>query len=124
MSEIELNTDAMRVTWPLAQLPGHASHLDSSGNIRPYANVSLIFEFRYFGMCIDFQPSSICFPDVQCGMPARIPNGGYKMVNDTRHYLSMTSYTCNDGYQLIGRGDLICDIDGRWNGPPPRCERK
>ncbi|KZS21487.1 Uncharacterized protein APZ42_011414 [Daphnia magna] len=59
---------------------------------------------------------------VQCGMPARIPNGGYKMVNDTRHYLSMTSYTCNDGYQLIGRGDLICDIDGRWNGPPPRCE--
>ncbi|XP_046451387.1 uncharacterized protein LOC124199567 isoform X1 [Daphnia pulex] len=59
---------------------------------------------------------------VQCGMPARIPNGGYLLVNDTRHYLSMTSYSCNDGYQLIGRGDLVCDIDGRWNGPPPRCE--
>ncbi|EFX75426.1 hypothetical protein DAPPUDRAFT_306810 [Daphnia pulex] len=59
---------------------------------------------------------------VQCGMPARIPNGGYLLVNDTRHYLSMTSYSCNDGYQIIGRGDLVCDIDGRWNGPPPRCE--
>ena len=62
--------------------------------------------------------------DVQCGLPARITNGGYKLVNSTRHYLSTVSYSCAEGFQLIGRGDLICDIDGRWNGPPPRCERQ
>jgi hypothetical protein len=74
--------------------------------------------------CGEISLINVSSTDVQCGMPARIPNGGYKLVNDTRHYLSMTSYSCNDGYQLIGRGDLVCDIDGRWNGPPPRCERK
>jgi len=45
------------------------------------------------------------------------------LVNDSREYLTIVSYSCKDGYQLIGRSDLICDIDGRWNGPPPRCER-
>ena len=23
---------------------------------------------------------------------------------------------------MVGRSELICDVDGRWNGPPPRCE--
>lgn len=25
---------------------------------------------------------------------------------------------------MIGRAMLTCDIDERWNGPPPKCERK
>lgn len=25
---------------------------------------------------------------------------------------------------MVGRAQLACDIDERWNGPPPRCERK
>lgn len=25
---------------------------------------------------------------------------------------------------MAGRAMLTCDIDERWNGPPPRCERK
>lgn len=25
---------------------------------------------------------------------------------------------------MIGRAQLACDIDERWNGPPPRCDRK
>lgn len=36
--------------------------------------------------------------------------------------MSTLSYQCNDGYVLVGRGNLICDSDGLWNGPPPRCE--
>lgn len=23
---------------------------------------------------------------------------------------------------MVGRNDLMCDLDQRWNGPPPRCE--
>lgn len=23
---------------------------------------------------------------------------------------------------MVGRGQLTCDVDERWNGPPPRCE--
>lgn len=33
-------------------------------------------------------------------------------------------YTCNVGYQLQGRAELTCDLDERWDGPPPKCVRK
>lgn len=33
-------------------------------------------------------------------------------------------YSCNKGYEMIGRAYLACDLDERWNGPPPRCERE
>lgn len=64
------------------------------------------------------------FPDLECGLPAPIQNGGYYFVNETRHYLSIVRYECKPGYTLVGRAELVCDIDERWNGPPPRCERK
>ncbi|XP_023228070.1 uncharacterized protein LOC111628502 [Centruroides sculpturatus] len=59
---------------------------------------------------------------LECGLPAKIPNGQYTLVNGTRHYLSSVQYACQDGYVLVGRGNLICDVDEKWNGPPPRCE--
>ncbi|XP_076364802.1 sushi, von Willebrand factor type A, EGF and pentraxin domain-containing protein 1-like isoform X2 [Tachypleus tridentatus] len=59
---------------------------------------------------------------LECGPPATIPNGGYELVNDTRDYLSGVQYFCDKGFILIGRSFLVCDVDERWNGPPPRCE--
>ncbi|CAG2116907.1 unnamed protein product, partial [Medioppia subpectinata] len=44
------------------------------------------------------------------------------MSNNTRSYLSSVNYSCKEGYVLVGRGLLTCDVDERWNGPPPRCE--
>ncbi|XP_066975553.1 uncharacterized protein [Macrobrachium rosenbergii] len=59
---------------------------------------------------------------LECGLPAPIRNGQYTLVNETLHYLSMVRYECEPGHTIIGRSELICDIDERWNGPPPRCE--
>ncbi|CAG9771055.1 unnamed protein product [Ceutorhynchus assimilis] len=59
---------------------------------------------------------------IQCGYPADIPNGEYTLVNDSVGYLSRVVYSCFEGYEMIGRAQLSCDIDERWNGPPPRCE--
>ncbi|XP_076318875.1 uncharacterized protein LOC143229897 [Tachypleus tridentatus] len=59
---------------------------------------------------------------LQCGPPATISNGGYELVNGTRNYLSGVQYFCNKGYVLVGPAFLVCDVDERWNGPPPRCE--
>ncbi|XP_050300518.1 uncharacterized protein LOC126739043 [Anthonomus grandis grandis] len=59
---------------------------------------------------------------IQCGYPADIPNGEYSLVNDSVGYLSRVVYSCFEGYEMIGRAQLACDIDERWNGPPPRCE--
>ncbi|XP_072160988.1 CUB and sushi domain-containing protein 1 isoform X2 [Bemisia tabaci] len=59
---------------------------------------------------------------VHCGYPADIPNGGYNLLNGTVGYLSQVMYYCNEGYKITGRALLTCDIDERWDGPPPRCQ--
>lgn len=60
--------------------------------------------------------------DIECGLPASIPHGSYALINGTVGYLSTVMYRCNDGFEMLGRALLTCDIDERWNGPPPRCE--
>ncbi|XP_063240825.1 sushi, von Willebrand factor type A, EGF and pentraxin domain-containing protein 1 isoform X2 [Bacillus rossius redtenbacheri] len=59
---------------------------------------------------------------IECGFPAEIPNGFYQLVNGTVGYLSQVVYSCEEGYEMTGRAQLMCDIDERWNGPPPRCQ--
>ncbi|KAG8188357.1 hypothetical protein JTE90_022557 [Oedothorax gibbosus] len=59
---------------------------------------------------------------LECGAPASIPQGSYVLLNGTRHYLSTVQYTCDEGHVLVGRGSLVCDVDEKWNGPPPRCD--
>lgn len=60
--------------------------------------------------------------DIECGLPASIPHGTYDLINGTVGYLSTVMYRCSDGFEMLGRALLTCDIDERWNGPPPRCE--
>jgi len=64
------------------------------------------------------------FKDIECGLPASIPHGTYDLVNSSVGYLSTVIYKCSEGYEMSGRAMLTCDIDERWNGPPPRCEGK
>lgn len=59
---------------------------------------------------------------IHCGLPAEISNGRYHLLNGTIGYLSQVVYSCTPGFKLIGKADLMCDVDERWNGPPPRCE--
>jgi len=62
------------------------------------------------------------FIDLECGLPAQVPNGQYTLINGTRGYQSTVRYECEEGHVMVGRNDLMCDIDQKWNGPPPRCE--
>ena len=59
---------------------------------------------------------------MECGIPADIPNGRFIFVNGTRRFKSFVQYDCEPGYVAVGRTDLMCDVDERWNGPPPRCD--
>lgn len=58
---------------------------------------------------------------IQCGYPAEISNGIYKLINNTVNYLSQVQYSCAEGFKMNGRDRLICDLDERWDGPPPKC---
>nr|XP_049694571.1 uncharacterized protein LOC110382350 isoform X3 [Helicoverpa armigera]XP_049694575.1 uncharacterized protein LOC110382350 isoform X3 [Helicoverpa armigera] len=59
---------------------------------------------------------------IECGFPAEIPHGSYQLMNSSVSYLSHVQYSCEAGYEMVGRSRLVCDIDERWNGPPPRCD--
>ncbi|RVE42685.1 hypothetical protein evm_012652 [Chilo suppressalis] len=71
------------------------------------------------GFYDEFPP--VC-KSIVCGNPAEIPHGSYKLLNGSVSYLSHVEYSCGKGYEMVGRSRLVCDIDERWNGPPPRCE--
>ena len=34
------------------------------------------------------------------------------------------SYSCNDGFELIGSMSVTCTSDGTWSDEPPMCRRK
>lgn len=59
---------------------------------------------------------------IECGYPAEIHHGSYALMNGSVSYLSHVQYSCEAGYEMAGRSRLVCDIDERWNGPPPRCD--
>lgn len=37
---------------------------------------------------------------------------------------STATYTCNDGYLLIGITTRVCQTDGTWTGQQPSCQSK
>ncbi|CAK1553966.1 unnamed protein product [Leptosia nina] len=59
---------------------------------------------------------------IDCGFPAAVAHGSYDLINKSVSYLSQVQYVCEPGYEMVGRSRLVCDIDQRWNGPPPRCD--
>ncbi|XP_055934683.1 uncharacterized protein LOC129964041 [Argiope bruennichi] len=71
------------------------------------------------GFYSDFAPKCSY---LECGFPANIPNGGYSLVNGTKHFQSIVQYFCMDSYILVGQAELMCDADRKWDGPPPRCD--
>ena len=66
-------------------------------------------------------------------MPAEVEHSKMTFVNATspsnseglsnpRGFKSFVRYECAPGYVAVGRSLLMCDVDERWNGPPPKCE--
>lgn len=88
----------------------------SSGSLLSGPNIRTCLSSGFFS---DFPPKC---KYLECGSPASISNGQYSLVNNTRGYMSGVEYSCKEGYVVVGRSNLVCDTDERWNGPPPRCE--
>lgn len=67
-------------------------------------------------MCI------LYFAEVTCGDPGT-PVNGQRVLEDTTFDATVT-YSCNDGYVLVGEQERQCGSDGKWSGPLPRCDRE
>ncbi|XP_037545698.1 beta-2-glycoprotein 1 [Nematolebias whitei] len=59
-----------------------------------------------------------CIPK-QCPYPDLITNGE-SFYEDTV-YQSGINYTCNEGYILTGPRSAVCQANGTWSTPPPKC---
>ena len=78
-------------------------------------------------MCFDFicQPkgsiSKICLMSLaaDCGSLANPPNGEVKMSGTT--FNSTITFSCNDGYHLVGETTRTCQANGSWSGNESTC---
>jgi CUB/sushi domain-containing protein len=56
-----------------------------------------------------------------CHAAPVILNG--KRSSSNYHAGAVITYTCNDGYKLVGKSKLTCQSDQKWSDPAPRCIR-
>jgi len=52
---------------------------------------------------------------VDCGNHDNISDGNITYNDDSTTYQSTATYWCNDGYELIGSSEVVCNASGLWN---------
>ena len=57
---------------------------------------------------------------VDCGGLADPANG--EVVTSGTAFSSRATYSCNDGYNLVGDATRTCQASGSWSGTDPLCE--
>ncbi|KAE8279214.1 Sushi, von Willebrand factor type A, EGF and pentraxin domain-containing protein 1 [Larimichthys crocea] len=55
-----------------------------------------------------------------CGKPSPIPNG--RVSGSEFGFNSKVKYDCDEGYTLNGEATRVCQSDGLWDKPAPRCD--
>ncbi|NXK25121.1 DAF1 protein, partial [Arenaria interpres] len=61
--------------------------------------------------------------EVMCPRPPNIANGLHRGPSlDKFPRGSTVSYSCRDGYELVGNVSISCAQSGLWSQPLPRCE--
>ncbi|OCT85434.1 E-selectin [Xenopus laevis] len=58
---------------------------------------------------------------VQCE-PLKHPENGFVKCPENSEYNSTCSFTCAEGYNLVGLSEVQCLASGEWMSPPPICE--
>lgn len=51
------------------------------------------------------------------------PANGQVLLSGTT-FGSVATYTCNNGYSLVGSSTRSCQSNGQWSGDAPSCSRK
>jgi len=74
----------------------------------------------------------LCLCDGACGMSCirpekecpELPDPPHGQVHLTgRHFNDRAVYTCDDGYQIVGLEQVICNSNGQWSGAQPSCKQ-
>ena len=58
---------------------------------------------------------------LSCGDLA-VPDSGQFVLSNGTYIGSIATYSCNEGYSLVGFEVRICQADRTWSGLAPTCE--
>ena len=83
-----------------------------------YFNESAHIKMIKLLICILYVCS--CTLGIQCEELFNITNG--KLSSNGRGYGSTTSFSCDEGYRLVGINASTCDDSGFWSPAPPICQ--
>ena len=62
----------------------------------------------------------VCKP-ISCGRPENIEHGRFRGRDFTLNHV--VTYSCNEGYRLVGSKDRTCRETGKWQNEPPTCTK-
>lgn len=65
--------------------------------------------------------SYVCYVALRCESLKPLLNGQYELSPFNTFGAKLT-YTCNDGFTLIGLAERVCQGDGYWSGEAPVCK--
>uniref|UniRef100_A0A8C2TT75 Sushi domain-containing protein n=1 Tax=Coturnix japonica TaxID=93934 RepID=A0A8C2TT75_COTJA len=70
-----------------------------------------------------WDPPVLSCEQVTCPQPPNIANGLHSGRSSARFPHGTTvSYSCKDGFELVGNVSINCSAVGRWSRPLPRCQ--
>ena len=58
----------------------------------------------------------------RCGKPEDIDHG--QRSGNVYIFPNRVTYSCYEGYELVGRSYRVCQASGNWSGSVPMCRRK
>lgn len=71
-------------------------------------------------LCDDICGLSCVHPSKECPELPDPPHGQVQLTG--RQFNDLAVYTCDDGYQIIGLDQVICNSDGVWSDGQPSCK--
>jgi hypothetical protein len=57
-----------------------------------------------------------------CEKPPEVRHSSVIVKTDENEEFVTATYRCDEGYRLVGKSEITCDLDvDEWKGQPPQC---
>ncbi len=114
-------------------IPGNPEHGKFEGidfryqqRVTYYCNEGFVLEGHAVRTCTaakvwDFEAPTCV--RVKCPFPTNVTNGQVVASDAIPRYEDKASYSCNEGFRLIGTSERHCTSNGTWSDSTPVCQR-
>lgn len=96
----------------------YAKKVENGQEMSQSAKVRLKLSYKYTG----YVNIVLYIIAITCQSLSEPQNGGVQFTSLVKG--SIASYSCSDGFKLIGEVNRQCLVTGQWSGEEPTCYRK